>query len=898
MDQCRKPLSLIVWNAESIRNKLIEYENFLTTNSIDIALISETNLQQNHNISLSNYTIIRRDRTVLANTTSTNVGGGVAICVKKNVPYKQVSSSNTKVIETVGIEVQGATGPITLMSIYFPGTRLSQEKLNHFKNDLRILTSMRSSYLLCGDLNAKHRFWNCIRSNQAGKILFDKMANENLLVHFPPTPTHFPRQANRTTPSTIDLVLSNGLASVTNMQTINDLSSDHLPVYFNLDHQINRVPSNSMRNYAAANWEMYKSMIDDNIDLRAASNEINSIESVNTAITNLFTIIKRAEERAVPLVSRKSEQIKLSPEILTLISTRNCIRRQWQRTRCGTFKAQANFLDRLIKSEVNKLKNAIWNRKLSEFRSNSRQFWRATKLLKNSLNKIPPLRNANNRLLMSDAEKAAEIADSFHKSHSITYQDRSDSSTEAAVSTSIINLNFIHPRIDNASLPTPHEITTLVRHLKKRKSPGDDGINNILIKALPVKAIVYVTYIFRACFKISYFPEPWQYAKVIPIPKPGKDLTRAMNYRPISLLSTFSKLFEKLILSRLKTHVDRNNIIPNVQFGFRSGHSTNHQLLRVKKHITEHLTLGKSTGMITFDVEKAFDAVWHKALIHKMIILKFPLALTKLIQSFLSKRKFYVSINDSKSNDYNIVAGVPQGCVLSPTLYNIFTSDLDLSANSCEAALFADDTAIYYSAKNPTTIIRNLNSASTNLSNYCKRWKIKLNSSKTKAMFFTRRRCERLLPSESVFVQNTRINWAEDIKYLGLTLDKTLTFSKHVNNSIEKTLKFIAILYPLINRKSELNTANKLLLYKSVLRSILLYACPVWNNCADCHIKKLQIIQNKCLKIIFKLPYHFSTRELHKIANIPLVADQIAKNTDNFRRKLVYSDNPLIRQLL
>lgn len=414
---------------------------------------------------------------------------------------------------------------------------------------------------------------------------------------------------------------------------------------------------------------------------------------------------------------------------------------------------------------------------------------------------------------------------------------------------------------------------------------------------MPKKAIIFITYIFRACINLAYFPDRFKHAKVIAIPKPGKDPTSPNSYRPISLLSSLSKLLEKIVQTRIKEFMSLNNILPSVQFGFREGHSTNHQLLRVTNHIRRNCINGKSTGMLTFDVEKAFDGVWHKGLLHKMFKLNFPLYLVKLVKSFLYNRSFLVAINDEKSNIFNIVAGVPQGSVLSPTLYNIYTSDLKIVSSNCEMALFADDTAIYSSAKNPSKILKNLNSASKCLTDYCVKWKIKLNASKTQATFFTKRRSERFLPDDEVSINNSKIPWKNDLKYLGVTLDKKLTFSKHIELSAEKTLKYIGILYPLINRKSKLSRFNKLTLFKTVFQSILLYASPIWGNCAECHLKKLQIVQNKCLKIILNLPYDYPTVEVHKMSKIPFIKDQITKINHQFVNKLQYAENPLIYEL-
>lgn len=276
----------------------------------------------------------------------------------------------------------------------------------------------------------------------------------------------------------------------------------------------------------------------------------------------------------------------------------------------------------------------------------------------------------------------------------------------------------------------------------------------------------------------------------------------------------------------------------------------------------------------------------------------YPLYLIKFISSYIDRRSFYVSINNTKSKNFHIPAGVPQGSVLSPTLFNIYTSDIELPLNGCELALFADDTAIYVSAKNPKIISQKLTDSANYLVNYCHKWKIKLNSAKTQAAYFTRRRSPRWLPQEMLNINGNTIEWNNEIKYLGIFLDKSLTFKRQTEFAAERALKYIKILYPLINRKSKLKDYNKILLYKTVFQSILLYGCSVWGECAACHITRLQIVQNKCLKIIMKKPRCFSTAELHSISRVPLIKHQIAKINKSFYAKLSSSQNVLIRELV
>ena len=159
----------------------------------------------------------------------------------------------------------------------------------------------------------------------------------------------------------------------------------------------------------------------------------------------------------------------------------------------------------------------------------------------------------------------------------------------------------------------------IISSLKTKKASGADNISNYVLKNLPKTAISLLTKIFSACFKISYFPDAWKIAKIIAIPKPGKDGAIPTNYRPISLISNIGKILEKLILDRLNSFEESHKIFIPQQFGFRSGHSTVQQILRITEFASFNFNRNRSTGLALLDLEKAFDSVWHDGLIFKLI---------------------------------------------------------------------------------------------------------------------------------------------------------------------------------------------------------------------------------------------------------------------------------------
>lgn len=217
---------------------------------------------------------------------------------------------------------------------------------------------------------------------------------------------------------------------------------------------------------------------------------------------------------------------------------------------------------------------------------------------------MPPFQ-VNDTILLTPEEKANALADTFLKNHQNPLANENMSHTirvNNRVNRYIRNCEVTRGRND---IVTTTETTKIIKGLKSSKSPGIDKIHNKLIKKLPEKAIL--TFIIIACLALSYLPQEWKSAKVIAIKKPNKSASDPFSYRPISLLSSLSKILERAVLIRLNKHLHANSIIPEAQHGFRQQKSTTTMLHRVTNHIKSQLRNKKSTGMVLLDIEKAFD---------------------------------------------------------------------------------------------------------------------------------------------------------------------------------------------------------------------------------------------------------------------------------------------------
>ena len=265
---------------------------------------------------------------------------------------------------------------------------------------------------------------------------------------------------------------------------------------------------------------------------------------------------------------------------------------------------------------------------------------------------------------------------------------------------------------------------------------------------------------------------------MIPIFKKDDPLD-CVNYRPISLLPIFSKIFENIIYSRLFKFLESNKLIYTRQFGFRANHSTNHALISMTESIKSFLDNGDFGSGIFIDLEKAFDTVNHQILCNKLNYYGFRGKFNNLLKSFLSNRKQFVSINGFDSSHLEIKCGVPQGSTLGPLLFLLYINDLRYSWKYSTVSHFADDTSIIYSSNHLKTIETNLNFDLKCVPEWLKSNRLSLNVKKTKLLFF-RSKYKTIQENISIKIQGVRINPSSHVKYLGIFIDEHLSWKHQI----------------------------------------------------------------------------------------------------------------------
>lgn len=282
---------------------------------------------------------------------------------------------------------------------------------------------------------------------------------------------------------------------------------------------------------------------------------------------------------------------------------------------------------------------------------------------------MPPLETGSG-IATTSKEKAEALADSL-EAQFLPHQSRLPVFSNN-VEEEVDKFLAIFPSCE-PELTTQDELQDEINALKKGKAPGSDQISNKVLSYLPPRLLVHLLWIMNACLSSAHFPSAWKHAIVVSFPKNGKNHRLPSSYRPISLLCTMGKLFEKIFLKRLTAHIERFNILPNEQFRFRPGHDTSMQVMRLVEKTAEGLAEKRDTATILLDVAKAFDSVWHKGVIFKLTQIRLPDIYVHLVWSFLKGRSFACRVNEEISTSRPCRAGVPQGAITSSTLYTQFT---------------------------------------------------------------------------------------------------------------------------------------------------------------------------------------------------------------------------------
>ena len=883
-------------NIRGLKGKRHEVTNFLHHYDVDVLSLNETFLTPNDSLTFPEYTLISQPRG--------GRGGGVAFLLKNTINH-DILHKDIHPNEHITLRLNTVNNlPFTITTVYCP----NQTHPPH--NDLFDLLDTHSTRnLILGDFNAKHPDFGSITSNPNGRALSDIVVAHNLTLLNDDSPTYISPTG---IPYTLDFALCTPLLvpTIRDFRVTFDLSSDHYPMFLSLTTpiQLNAPGPHAplyRKNYAHTDWTAYADHLRDSLP---AAQPLSTEGGIDDFVDRLTASITSALDASTPAPrpTRRTKTFLLPPPILRLIRTKNRLRKEYQRTRNPDTKLTINRLTNTIKRRMTDYHTTRWVEACTKVNNHTppQDRWKIFRRLTGNSRRAPyPTLSTDDVTANTDQAKA----DLFNLTMDRTQRDHNDP-----------NFNLPHRRLvdrtvarnsskldplPNPPNPPPHDLTTPFTPLEvyqalkhtKNTSPGTDGIPFKALKSGPPSLLPTLAHLFTACLYTGYFPRAWKIARLCMIPKPNKDPRHPKNYRPISLLSTLGKTLERVIKNRIYPHLENTNFFNPHQAGFRSKRSTVDQLLYYTETVYEGFNHRKFTSSVFLDVEKAFDTVWHSGLRFKILQTGLPPSLTRILSNFLSDRRVFTEVNGYRSGTYCPRAGVPQGSVLSPLLFIIFTNDIPPPTRHIRLSQFADDLAIWSTSSRPYLALDRLQHYLNRLQRYCNDWRIKLNPQKTTLLNHYRLK-PRHPVNDPIYLLDQPIHPSPTAKFLGLTLSKNLNWISHFDDIRAKASYRITLLRRVVARGRGSHPDTNVQIYKQFIRPLFEYGSPATRSIAPSSQARLQTLQNTALTTALHLPRTTSSRYTHALTHTPLVLDRLQALSLNFVHPDRIRHKPKIRK--
>ena len=757
--------------------------------NIDILVVTESKLDQSFpsgQFNIDGYSPpFRYDRN--------SFGGGVIIFVREDIPCRELFAHMTSFnIEGIFLEINLRKSKWLLFGGYNPSKSFITDFLKQLGTSLDIYLSKYDNVLLLGDFNSE--------SIEPAMVDFEKIYNLKNLIK---EPTCFKNPSN---PSSIDVILSNRCKRFFSSMAIETGLSDHhkltitsLKQYFPKQKPI----IIHFRDYSNFDLFLFKSELS-HIFTFIGNEDINYQTFENTVmdLLNQKAPIKKKYIRAnnAPFMNKT-----LSKAVMTRSRIRNRYLRNLSVINKNEYKRYRNFCDGLFRKEKRRFYENIDTNKITD----NRIFWKTVKPLfseKHILNKKITLVEKND-IVSNDAD-VAEIMNLYF---SFDVQDLAIDGYAENLCSSSVNSDPIskiivkfkdHPSIlkikeriivkETFRLPTVNEkvISAEINSLNKRKPTS---FNNIPIKLLMDTCDIsssYITTIYNNSITNSCYPSPLKWTDITPVHKKG-DRSLKSNYRPISILPSVSKIFERIIHEQILIFVEQ--YLSPYLCGFRKGYSTQYYLIIMLERWKKALNNRKIAGALLTDLSKAFDCLNHELLIAKLEAYGFHHSALTYIFSYLSDRKQRTKVNNFLSSWSNIETGVLKGSILGPLIFNIYMNDIVYFIREEDLANYADDNTPYAIENEIETLISIIEKDASILIKWFKDNYLKLNEDKCKLLITKHN------DNVSAKIGSEIITASESVKLLGIIIDNKLNFNEHISKLFKKVSQKIHALARISN---------------------------------------------------------------------------------------------------
>lgn len=841
--------SIIHLNIQSLTNKFPAVEVFVSEHQPTILGLTESWIyaDQINMANLKGYVLVSHF------SRSNHIHGGVVLFAKSDCQAtsfrKAVDLSIEMHIECASILTKIDNVKVCIVMLYRPP---EGDKELFFKNLSLILnhaTEASQYIILGGDLNID------LHSNSIEtQILLDifdsfQLTNKNR------DPTRvFINKNNVCSESTIDYLVTSFPPECFTSSTSNPNLSDHMANVMTIRRQtstphVRSSTINKSRCLSTANLDDLKGQLaaTDWGDLYSYSDKVDEFFCkfmeiffwcLNSTCPVLARTARASHSQHVPWITpdiiKRGQQLKDQFHLMRLLNSNS---------------AKSMYLEnkKLYKAQISKSKKEYYSKLINTSENKSRTLWK----LVNDSRGISKAKSQislsyEGRRITEPLDVANVFVDYFSTvGDKLSKQHFNSSSKITSTSSPIANRTMYFEPVNVA------EIKSTISKLKKQSAAGADGIPVKIIKHVCDEIAEPLVHLINMSINKGVFPAMLKLATVIPVYKKG-DPHMVENYRPIALLSAFSKVMEKIVFNRITTFTTKFNILVDSQHGFRPGRSTESASVKLFDHISEELDKEKYVAALFFDLQRAFDTVDIGIVSSKLYNLGIRGPLLKWITCFLSERQLAVRTEGLISQKRDINLGVVQGSVLGPLIFLLFINDLPLHIKNGFVINFADDTTIVVSTTSPDNVINLINRACDELKQWCKSNRLILNESKTTCVYF--RKCGNLpnLPNKS-----------ESVKSLGCNVDSNLTWAAQVDSVCKK---LNSAYYLILRLRSTLDYDNLVKIYYAVAYPYMTYCVIIWG--ASTTWKRIFILQKRILRLIFNVGPGTSCKQLFRVNNI------------------------------
>ena len=821
--------SVLVLNARSIRNKVLDLHALLLTDSFDIVALTETWLDQNYldcELQLEGYNIYRKDW-------GNRRGGGVLIAVRNHIICTHRSDLEVEA-EMIALEIRPNPTTCVLFCVFYKPPGTDESFLIHFRDFLvQYSRTGLTNLIVTGDFNFPNIDWNLgcsIDSNSATED-FCNILDDFFLIQKNLYSTRDSRNPG-SRGSILDLVLTNNDFLVENVVVRpNAFDSDHHPLTFKLHARMRR-PDNVRRKvycYKRADFQGLKDMLQS-----IPWDVVTSDACINTSLDLFLDTVFSAIDQYIPQIKlkRRSRPPWINKEIMKLVRKK---KRLWKRLKSSgsqdlfrRFKELRKKTKRLINHSYSQYLQSLSDK----LQDNPKHFW-SFHSMKSKTKRIPETVIYDN-IHSTDLTSKVELFNDYFQS---IY-------SKSSLDVNLTSSDVVNPYLLFNVTTSISEVQGILGNLDISKSPGVDNLPARILKTCAYELSIPLAHLFNLSLKSGVMPILWKSANITPVHK-GNNRDSVENYRSISLLPISAKCLERIVHNAIYSHV--SPYLSEWQHGFVKGRSCETQLVLTHHHWAKALDEGRQVDVAFLDFSKAFDRVSHPVLLQKLCGFGISGSILQWCESYLSQRQQRVVLEGVSSSWSGVSSGVPQGSLLGPLFFVIFISDLPevVLPGNC-IALYADDcksSRIINSASDQSMFQEDLD----NLHRWSLRNVIDFNVRKCKIMRITKKKQPFI---SNYLLDNSVLEEVNEFRDLGITTDQHLCWNLHIDKVVAKANRMLGLIKRSCRDFNDRKTLRTL--YCALVRSNLEYCSVIWSPYTKRGIEKIEKIQNRATKFILR----------------------------------------------